>query len=251
MTVERPTPATHTRGQALTTRAVHAAWTAARLAGCAGLVALAACASPPSRFYTLGAGAGPAGAAVPANPALLIEVAPVDVPSQVAKNQIVVQTSPSQVDVLEQERWASPPGDELRRALSGDLSRQLDTIDVYGTPHADGVPVYRVSVNVQRFESWPGSQAVLDAVWSVRAVGANPVLTCRTVAAEPVGPGFDALVAGHRRAVGQLSAQIAAGVRTLAAAHPARNGRQAATSSTPLSCPPAESAATPLSGSAG
>src|SRR5579863_797137 len=210
---------------------------ALRLAACvAGVAALAACSSPPSRFYTLGAGGAPTGALAtaaasapqaavvpaPANPALLIEVPPVDVPSQVARNQLVVRTNASQIDVLEQERWASPPGDEIRRALSGDLTRRLDTIDVSGSPYPAGVPVYRISVNVQRFESWPGSQAVLEAVWSVRAVGTGAVLTCRTLAAEPVGPGIDALVEGHRRAVDQMSADIAAGVRSLAAARPAR-----------------------------
>jgi uncharacterized protein len=209
-----------------------------RLAASAACVAaLAACSSPPSRFYTLGAGGAPAAGAsstatatapqaapapVPANPALLIEVPPVDVPSQVARNQMVVRTNASQVDVLEQERWASLPGDEIRRALSGDLTRRLDTIDVSGSPYPGGVPVYRISVNVQRFESWPGAQAVLEAVWSVRAVGTRAVLTCRTLATEPVGPGIDALVDGHRRAVDQMSAEIAAGVRELAAARPAR-----------------------------
>lgn len=117
--------------------------------------------------------------------------------------------------VLEEERWASLPGDEVRRALSADLTQQLGAIDVYGTPHPDAVPVYRVKVNVQRFESWPGAQAVIDAVWSVRAAGSDIVLTCRTVAQERVGSGYDALVEGHRKAVGELGSAISAGVRSL------------------------------------
>ena len=94
----------------------------------------AACSSPSSRFYTLGGDdAGGPRTAARAALALLIEVAPVDVPPQVAKNQLVVQTAPTQVQVLEQERWASLPGDEIRRALSTDLTQQLGAIDVYGT----------------------------------------------------------------------------------------------------------------------
>src|SRR5882757_1648995 len=88
----------------------------AGLTACAGLVALAACSSPPSRFYTLGSDA-PAAAAATSRAPLLIEVPPVDVPSQVAKTSFVVQTGANQVDVLEQTRWASLPGDEIRRAL--------------------------------------------------------------------------------------------------------------------------------------
>ena len=111
----------------------------------AGLVAMAACSSPSSRFYTLGADGAAAGSAAPvsartsAAPAWLIEVAPIDVPPQVAKNQLVVQTGPTQVQVLEQERWASLPGDEIRRALSTSLTQQLGTIDVYGTAYSEEI----------------------------------------------------------------------------------------------------------------
>ncbi|BCF89614.1 MULTISPECIES: PqiC family protein [Paraburkholderia] len=186
------------------------------------IAALAACSSPPSHFYTLSAGdQSPDAVRTASNPAFLIEVPPVDVPPQVAKNQFVVQTGPTQVQVLEQERWASLPGDEIRRALSSSLTQQLGTIDVYGSPYPDRVPVYRVSVNVQRFESWPGSRAQIDAVWSVRAVRTQAVLTCRSVVVEPVSSGYDALAEGHRRAVQRIATEIAAAVRNLAAA-PAR-----------------------------
>ncbi|SAK39729.1 lipoprotein [Caballeronia hypogeia] len=178
---------------------------------------LAACASPTSRFYTLG---GDDARPTPSTaPSFYFELAPVDMPQQVAKNQLVVQTSPAQVQVLEEERWASLPGDEVRRALSADLTQQLGAIDVYNTPRPASVPVYRVKVNVQRFESWPGSQALLDAVWSVRAAGSDSVLTCRTVARERVGSGYDALVAGHRKAVDELASAISAGVRSVSALH--------------------------------
>ncbi|KVE80035.1 hypothetical protein WI99_01635 [Burkholderia cepacia] len=195
-------------------------------AAVAAALALAACSSPPARFYTL----SPADAAAPvrtapANPAFLIEVPSVGVPEQVAKNQLVVQKNAAQVDVLEQERWASPPADEIRRALSDDLAAQLGTIDVANSATPPGVPVYRISVNVQRFESWPGKRAAVDAVWSVRSLATQAVMTCRTSAAEPVADGYDALVAGHRRALDVIATQAAAGVRAMAA----RRGASAAT----------------------
>ena len=206
-----------------------------RAAVWASAAALVGCASPTSRFYTLsGANAG-SDAAVPAAaaqrpataPALLFEVPPVDTPAQVSRNQLVVQAGDARVDVLEQERWASAPADEIRRALSGDLATRLGSFDVYGAPYPAGVPVYRITVNVRRFESWPGSRAVLDAVWSVRAVRTQAVLTCRTVASEPVETGYPALVDGHRRAVAQMADDIAAAVRALAA-RPVANAGTAA-----------------------
>jgi uncharacterized protein len=187
----------------------------------AGLLAMTACSSPSSRFYTLSDGgvtgaAASVGTRTSAAPAWLIEVAPINVPPQVARNQLVVQTAPTQVSVLEQERWASLPGDEIRRALSTTLTQQLDTIDVYGTAYPDATPVYRVSMNVQRFESWPGSHALIDAVWSVRAVRSAVVMTCRSVVSEPVGGGYDSLVKGHRQALEQVSLQVGAAVKAMA-----------------------------------
>ncbi|MBZ5795894.1 PqiC family protein [Burkholderia contaminans] len=210
----------------------------ATFASCAvaAALALAACSSPPARFYTLtSADAAAPVRAAPANPPFLIEVPAVDVPEQVAKNQLVVQKNAAQVDVLEQERWASPPADEIRRALSDDLAMRLGTIDVANSAYPPGVPVYRISVNVRRFESWPGNRAAIDAVWSVRAIGTQSVMTCRTSVAEPVGDGYDALVAGHRRALGELAERIAAGVRAMdeAHAHAAATGSPGRSSAVP------------------
>jgi uncharacterized protein len=185
------------------------------VAAIVALAALAACSSPSASFYTLGSNDAPAAAR--SGTALLIEVPPVDVPPQIARTAFVVQTGANQVGVLEQTRWASLPADEIRHALSQDLTQRLNAIDVFGTPHPDGVPVYRVNVSVQRFESWPGSHTLIDAVWSVRALHTQTVLTCRSVVSETVASGNDALVAGHRLALDQVAAKIAAGVDALKA----------------------------------
>lgn len=183
----------------------------------AAVTLLGACASPDARFYTLGGGQSSQATASTAA-SFYLEVAPVDMPPQVAKNQMVVSDGSSTVRVLEDQRWASLPADEVRRALSTDLTQRLGAIDVYGTPYPDGANVYRVKVTVQQFVSAPGKQALIDAVWSVRGVGNQAVLTCRTLAIQPVDSGFDALVAGHKRAVDQIAANIAAGVRTVSLA---------------------------------
>lgn len=181
---------------------------AALLAGCAS--------APPEHFYSLSAGLG-APRTAPAAPAYYIELPAVNVPQQVARNQLVVTTGAGRVDLLEQERWVSPPSSEIGQALSLSISGELGTIDVFRTPTPEKAPVYRISTNVQRFESAPGQYALIDAVWSVRLVGSPQVLTCRSVAQETVGTGYDELVAGHRRAIARISTDIAKAVRTLAA----------------------------------
>ena len=177
------------------------------LSGCAS--------SPPEHFYSLSNGMAPA-AEVP-NPGYYIEVQAVSVPQQVARSQLVATSGAGRIEVLEQERWASPPASEIGQALSLALSGELGAIDVFRTQPPDKATVYRISTSVQRFESAPGQYALLDAVWSVRLTGSPQVLTCRTIAREEVAGGVDALVAGHRRAVARLAADIAKAVRSQAA----------------------------------
>ena len=185
-------------------------------AGLTGVAALSACSSPPSGFYTLVGGMPlSTSRATAPPPALLIDVAAVDVPAQIARTAFVVHTGANRVNVLEQTRWASLPADEIRQALSQELAQRLDTFDVARSPRPAGVPVYRVTVSVQRFESWPGSHALIDAVWSVRALADQTVVTCRSVVSEPVSAGNTALVVGHRQALQQISASLADVIRTL------------------------------------
>ena len=186
-----------------------------------GAVALAGCASsPPEHFYTLSGGPGPVAAPAPPQalptPQLYVEVGAVSVPPQVSRNQLVVLTG-SGVDILEQERWAGPLAAEIGQALSLGITGTLGAIDVYHTPYPAQAPVYRISTSVQRFESAPGQYALIDAVWSVRQLSSGTVLTCRTVARETVGSGYEALVAGHRLAVARVAAAVSTAIGKMAA----------------------------------
>ncbi|MGI4849739.1 MAG: PqiC family protein [Janthinobacterium lividum] len=207
----------------------------------AAALALGGCASAPKEhFHTLASseGAAPpannvaaAAAAAAANreagrtrmPATAadyyVEVTAVNVPPQVNRNQLVVSTGGGRVEVLEQQRWASPLAGEIGRALSLGITTELGVIDVFRTPYPAKSVVYRVSTNVQRFESTPGQHALLDVVWSVRQVGASgeALSTCRSVIEESVSPGYDALVAGHAQAVRRLSAAVATTIRSMQA----------------------------------
>lgn len=175
-------------------------------------IALAGCAAPPAdHFYTLAGAAAPAPAA--GTGPVYIELLAVNIPAQVDRNQLVVGTGEGRVDVLDQHRWAGPLADEIGSALSLGITSRLGAIDVYRTPAPEGAQVYRISTNVQRFESAPGNYALVDAVWSVRLAGSSAVLTCRSVLREDAGAGYEAVVAGHRAALGRLADAIAAAVR--------------------------------------
>ena len=184
------------------TRHILIALAATALAGCG--------ASATPHFYRLSSSATPTGA-----PALQIAVMvePVAVPPAVDQPQFVVQVAPNRVDVKEFNRWDAPLGDSIARAVAGDLSVLLATPNVATAPLANFNPAYIVTINVQRFESVEGQEALVDAVWVVRNAAGN-TRSGRTLAREaPEGESFEALAVAHSRAITKLSEDIATAIR--------------------------------------
>jgi uncharacterized lipoprotein YmbA len=194
---------------------------AKRLAGGLGAALLAAAVagcgtSAPARFYTL----EPTAATSTAPAADYgVMVGPVSVPAAVDRQEFVVQVAPNQVAIDQFNRWVEPLADGIARAVAGDLAALLGTPDVAMAPFANFDPAYRVTINVQRFESVPGQSVLVEAVWAVRSTAGGKTRSGRTVAREAVdGESFDALAAAHSRALAQLSGDIAAALRAEAAA---------------------------------
>jgi len=189
-----------------------------RIAFATALAALlAACATSklPERFHTLvpaDAGLGPAqaasaprGAAAP----VYVDVLPVSIPPQVDHAQWAVRQPDDSLLLLEQDRWAAPLQDELRGAIVARLTSQWGAVDVRGVapPQAS---VWRVRVDVQRFESVPGREARIEAAWSVLSTQrGTAALVCRSVLQEPAAQAsIPALAEAHRRAVTRLADEI-------------------------------------------
>jgi uncharacterized lipoprotein YmbA len=177
--------------------------------------AAAGCSTAPSRFYTLDPTAT-ADAAPPARYAVI--VGPISVPAAVDRPEFVVQVAPNRVDVDEFNRWASPLNESIARAVAGDLSVLLGSPDVAVAPLANFDPAYRVTINVQRFDSVQGESVAVDAVWAVYKTSTGDTRSGRTVARETVqGKSFDAIAAAHSRALAQVSGDIAAAIRAASA----------------------------------
>ncbi len=179
-------------------------------------VLLAACASAPMHYYTL----LPQGAAAPAGPAapIAFELLSVSVPAQVDRPQLVVREGGQSVALLESHRWVAPLADEVRDALAAELVQELPGRNVSGMSTGNR-PLLQVALDLRRFESQPGSYALIEGAWSVRLLhGAKPTaIVCTSNIRESVAPGYGALVQGHQRALGELAAQVAGVARSLAA----------------------------------
>jgi hypothetical protein len=173
------------------------------------ILAVFGCASPSApRYHTLQAadrpapreGLAPAGG----GPQILLE--PVRVPAQVDQPQWLVRMPDESLALLEQERWASPLRDEFRLALREILVRRFGAIEIRAA--AGDTPVWRIRVDVTRFESLPG-EARIDATYTVTP-SAPPTggLRCAVFLREPAGAGMPALAEAHRRAVARLGEAI-------------------------------------------
>jgi uncharacterized lipoprotein YmbA len=148
-------------------------------------------------------------------------VGPVTVPAAVDRPEFVVRVAPNRDEVDEFNRWVAPLNDAIARAVAGDLVVLLGTPEVATETLANFIPDYRVTIDVQRFESIQGQAAIMEAVWNVRKTAGGQTRSGRTVAREPVqGQGFDALAAAHSHAIAKMSGDIAAAIRAEAEQKP-------------------------------
>ncbi|CAN5893035.1 hypothetical protein BH11PSE13_BH11PSE13_41970 [soil metagenome] len=195
-------------------------------------LALAGCASKPALYYTLAnpanaQGAGSAGTAAPASngtsvPApgtgtapLYIELAPLSLPERLARPQMVVKQNgdaSAQVEVLEQHRWASSFEDELRDALSSGVASRLGAFDASKGGRQTSQPVYRIAVQVRRFDAIEGTRVDGSFSWTVRRSDETVPTACSFDTSEPVGMGIDAVAQGAQRVTANAASAIARSV---------------------------------------
>jgi len=186
----------------------------------AALVLLAGCSttSPPTHYHSLVAAVPPSGVgarALPA-PSLQVVVLPVAVPAQVNVPQLVVRNADDSLSVLEYERWIGPLGDEIRDAVALRIEQALAQAAPAAQPAADQ-HIWRVRIDVERFDSMLGRAASVQLQWSLRAAGGGPLLRCHASYEQPVGAGVNALAAGHRALIERLGDLIGQALKTAAA----------------------------------
>jgi uncharacterized lipoprotein YmbA len=178
----------------------------------AAVLGVSACTSSATHYYTLIAPAPTVPPASVAPAPFQFEMLPVLMPVQVDQPPVVIRQGDGSLAILDAERWGSPLGDEFHDALTGQLERRFGSRDLAGLPKDSGQPVLSLRTDVRRFESMPGSYALIDVVWSLNlrntgSKGQN--LTCSSVIREPAGIGMENLVLAHQRAVSRLADNIA------------------------------------------
>jgi uncharacterized lipoprotein YmbA len=170
-------------------------------------LALTACSSVPTHYYTLIA--PPA----PSNPntsitAFQFEMQPVLMAVQVDQPPLVVRQGDGSLAILENERWGAPLGDEFHDALTSQLERRFGVRDLAGLPKQPDQPVLSVRTDVRRFESVLNHYAMIDVVWNLslgNSGGKRQNITCSSVIQQPAGIGMENLVIAHQKALSSLA----------------------------------------------
>jgi len=170
---------------------------------------LAGCAtSPASKFYTLSAVQVVEQSSNAAPVAIAID--PVTVPELVDRSQIVTKLDTNRVSIDEFARWAEPLKSQIPRVLAADLARFIPGAIVSTYPQRVDDNAYRVSVDVQSFDASTNGAVTVAVIWSVRAPNRRERVSGRSVVHETAdGPGYDALVKAHSRALASVASDIA------------------------------------------
>ncbi len=179
--------------------------------------ALTGCGSSPKEsYYTLSPGGMMSGAASAGGEAAYsVAVAPITLPEVVDRPEFVLRAGQNEVTIVELHRWAGPLRSEISRVLADNLSADLNVKRVAAYPQSAGDNAdYRVIVDIQRFDSTLGESVTIDALWTVKRISDGALRTGRSTARESgSGGSYEALAAGHSRALATISRDIAEALR--------------------------------------
>lgn len=169
------------------------------------------CTSAPLRYYTL---TPPPDRSLPVpEPNFAIDVRNVRTSPQLNRAELIIRTGPTEVTILENERWTSPLNDEIRDALRLELVRRLGMSGL-----GAAFTKLTADVDVQQLEADLGRYALLQASWSATLSETGPQSTgARTTsgtfrAKEDIHAGYAGMVAGYQQEIAALAGAIVAGL---------------------------------------
>jgi uncharacterized lipoprotein YmbA len=168
------------------------------------------CTSAPVRYYTL---TPPPDKTLPASQrTLAIDVRVLHIPPQLNRAELMVRTGPTEVTLLENERWASPVNDEIKDAVRLALQRRLGRM----TGLRPAFTKLTLDIDVQHLEAELGRYALLEASWSAALSGTGQryngarATTCTFQTDEKIPTGYAGIVEGYQREIAALADAIVA-----------------------------------------
>src|SRR5205823_6874587 len=175
---------------------------------------LASCgASPPSKFYVLTA--DPAAPRSGAANTSTVAVGRVSLPGALDRTALARRRGGNEIVYSEDGRWAGPLADIVRRVLADDLAARLPAGISLVESAAKPPPGVTIAVEISRFDADETGAVTLAAHWEVLAPNGRPLGPPResTIVVPGTGRAAAVVVGTMSRAVSDLAARIAAGLR--------------------------------------
>ena len=178
-----------------------------------GVMMLTACGgrTPPAKFYILQpVEQSSTGRSLPLN--VTLAVGPVAIPSAVDRAEIVTREAGNEISFSEYQRWASPLRSSIASVMAQNIATLLETERV--TPFTQEnifQPTHRVVININRYDSQPAKEFLLDATWSIKELKSKKLLLIRnsTIRESLASAEYEELVAAQSKALSALSQEIA------------------------------------------
>lgn len=204
---------------------------------CATTLVIAACSgSPTPNYYTLANKVTP----LPNSKVKVIEVLPVGLPDRINRASLVIQESNGRSNILDNERWTSTLGSELRDNLSAGLQQKLGAVDRYNSGMIGGKVSYRVATDFSHFDivntaSANTKNVEVSVAWIIKRNDPNITidqnstqnqqLACRMTFSQPVtasNPQISTIVSTASASLGRVIDAMAVSVAALDAKAPVR-----------------------------
>jgi len=174
------------------------------------LCLLCACAtSRPDHFYILNA--EPPAGGTPSTSRSIQATLKVFLPSLVDRAEIVLNTSPDAVSVLEHERWGAPLADLVSQTLAQDIERRRGDVLVGGV--GMGVTqgsAIKMTVNIVQVWMRRGSPARIEVQWRIQGPQSGKELSGAEAFSAPLGAdGYAAVAQAWSACVALLADRLA------------------------------------------
>lgn len=176
-----------------------------------GAMLVACAASPPMHYYTLTETPAASRLTAPAGTDP-IRLDRVTIPTELDRSQIVRRLDSTQLQIVEDVRWAAPLDETIRRILSNDIAARLPQGAVANPnePFA-GEKRQSLAVDFSEFYGDPACAVTLRATWTLKPNGLHG---SEETKASPQGgcKGAGSIPEAMSQALGQLSDLIAAAI---------------------------------------
>ena len=175
---------------------------------------LAACSSPPSKYYVLSAQPDPGRPMLAGSARTTVAIGAIKLPGALDRPQIVRRLGPNQLDYAEYDRWAGPLDEMIRRVLAADLRPRLPAGTVLIDNDSSASADLTIAIDVRSFDADKSGRVILDASWETLDKNGKVVGTPSDAKIVEPAAGSDtaAVAATMSHAVGALAGNIASGI---------------------------------------